>query len=282
MQSLILMLLSIVAFMAISTVLIANAIKGFTKKRTDNALSGEVDKKEAFSPIYKKYPSADLATWRRLLSNIGLVGALGLTIVIINYRVYEDIKPIEVEVPVVYTDELAEIPVTTVPPPPVMVVKTPEIKEVPDDEVLEEAQVQMEEEPQEQVVYGPPSDGPVGPPVAAPVAAPVVEDEEPLLFVEEMPAPDGGMGSFYAYLAKNMKYPEQAKRLGIEGRVFVQFVVEKNGKITDIKIQKGIGAGCDEEAVRVLSSHPAWKPGKQRGRPVRVKMVIPIMFKLAG
>ena len=78
-----------------------------------------------------------------------------------------------------------------------------------------------------------------------------------------------------------MKYPNQARRMGIEGRVFVQFVVDKDGQLTEIKAVKGIGAGCDEEAVRVLKSAPKWKPGKQRGRPVKVRMILPITFKLS-
>jgi protein TonB len=68
--------------------------------------------------------------------------------------------------------------------------------------------------------------------------------------------------------------------MGVEGRVFVEFVVNRDGSIVDVRSIKGIGAGCDEEAVRIVQSAPAWKPGKQRGKPVRQKMVIPIIFKL--
>ncbi len=79
-----------------------------------------------------------------------------------------------------------------------------------------------------------------------------------------------------------MKYPSQARRMGIEGRVYLQFVVDRDGSITDIQAVKGIGAGCDEEAVRVMKTVPKFKPGKQRGVPVRVRMVMPISFKLAN
>jgi protein TonB len=78
-----------------------------------------------------------------------------------------------------------------------------------------------------------------------------------------------------------MKYPAQARRMGIEGKVFVEFVVDKDGTLTEVKTVKGIGAGCDEEAVRVIQSAPKWKPGKQRGRPVKVRMILPIIFKLS-
>ncbi|MEQ9442262.1 MAG: TonB family protein [Cyclobacteriaceae bacterium] len=98
--------------------------------------------------------------------------------------------------------------------------------------------------------------------------------------VEEQPDFEGGMGAFYRYVANEMTYPLQARQTGVEGRVFVQFVVEKDGSLSDVKAVKGIGAGCDNEAVRVLQNAPAFKPGKQRGKPVRVRMVMPITFKL--
>jgi len=77
-----------------------------------------------------------------------------------------------------------------------------------------------------------------------------------------------------------MRYPVQARRMGIEGRVFVQFVVQKDGSLQEIQVIKGIGAGCDEEAVRVIKKSKNWKPGKQRGRAVKVRMIIPIVFRL--
>jgi TonB family protein len=97
---------------------------------------------------------------------------------------------------------------------------------------------------------------------------------------EEQPMPQGGMVNFYQYISKSLVYPKLAKRKGIEGRVFVQFVIDKTGKPTDIKILRGIGAGCDEETIRLISESPLWVPGKQRGRPVKVKMSLPIQFKL--
>jgi protein TonB len=77
-----------------------------------------------------------------------------------------------------------------------------------------------------------------------------------------------------------MKYPEEAKELGVQGKVFVTFVVEVDGSITDVKVLRGIGSGCDDEAVRVVKSMPKWVPGKQRGVPVRVQFNLPINFKL--
>ena len=77
-----------------------------------------------------------------------------------------------------------------------------------------------------------------------------------------------------------MKYPEEAKEIGIQGKVYVTFVVEVDGSITDVKVLRGIGSGCDDEAVRVVKSMPKWVPGKQRGVPVRVQFNLPINFKL--
>ena len=88
------------------------------------------------------------------------------------------------------------------------------------------------------------------------------------------------MSAFYKYVATTLRYPAQARRMGIEGKVFVQFVVDKDGSLTDVQAIKGIGAGCDEEAVRVISKAKKWKPGKQRGRAVKVRMILPITFKL--
>lgn len=117
------------------------------------------------------------------------------------------------------------------------------------------------------------------------VVAPPVEEahdpKEPYTIVEEMPEFPGGNDALFAYIAKELKYPEQAIEEGIEGVVFVTFVVEADGKITGVKVIRGIGGGCDEEAVRVVRGMPNWKPGKQRGEAVRVKYNLPIRYKLA-
>lgn len=98
--------------------------------------------------------------------------------------------------------------------------------------------------------------------------------------VEEQPQYEGGMDAFYRYVANEMTYPLQARQMGVEGRVDVQFVIEKDGSLSDVKAIKGIGAGCDSEAVRVVQNASSFKPGTQRGKPVRVRMVMPIIFKL--
>lgn len=91
----------------------------------------------------------------------------------------------------------------------------------------------------------------------------------------------GGLSAFYEYVATNIKYPKRAKTMDVTGTVYVQFIIDKDGSLTELKTLKGIGLGCDEEAIRVLENSPKWNPGKQRGRAVRVRMVLPITFSLA-
>lgn len=105
------------------------------------------------------------------------------------------------------------------------------------------------------------------------------EDTTIFTLAEVQPRPVGGYELFYAQLSKNLKYPKQAIRNGVDGKVYVEFVVDRSGKINHMKILKGIGAGCDEEAMRVLSLMN-WEPGKQRGKPVHVRMVMPVVFKV--
>ena len=97
---------------------------------------------------------------------------------------------------------------------------------------------------------------------------------------EVMPEFPGGEQAMMKFVAENVQYPEEAKEKEISGRVLVSFIVEKNGSINEVKVMKGIGGGCNEEAVRVISAMPKWKPGKQEGKPVRVSYMMPITYKL--
>ncbi|MEX1241936.1 MAG: TonB family protein [Cyclobacteriaceae bacterium] len=98
--------------------------------------------------------------------------------------------------------------------------------------------------------------------------------------VERQPEFEGGIGAFRSYIMNEIKYPLQARQAGVEGQVDVQFVVGKDGSLSDVRAIKGIGAGCDAEAVRVMQNAPRFKPGTQNGKPVFVRMVVPITFKL--
>ena len=111
-------------------------------------------------------------------------------------------------------------------------------------------------------------------------AEPEEETDQIFTIVEESASPKGGIAAFYKYVSDKIKYPPQARRMGIEGRVFVEFVIAKDGTLTEVKAIKGIGAGCDEEAVRIVQSAPPWNPGKQRGKPVKQRYTLPIIFKL--
>jgi TonB family protein len=106
--------------------------------------------------------------------------------------------------------------------------------------------------------------------------------DEVFTVVEKAAQPEGGLEQYYQYIAQNLKYPAQARRMGIEGKVFVQFVVNKDGSVSDVEAIKGIGAGCDEEAVRVIAASPKWIPATQRGKEVRLRMVMPITFQLGS
>lgn len=109
-----------------------------------------------------------------------------------------------------------------------------------------------------------------------------VSDDDAIFFVvEEQAEFPGGMEAMYAYIQKNLIYPEKAKEKGIEGRVFVQFVIEKDGSISNVKILRGIGGGCDEAAKEMVEKMPKWKPGTQKGKPVRCQFNLPINFELS-
>lgn len=112
--------------------------------------------------------------------------------------------------------------------------------------------------------------------------AEVQDPNAPLNFVEEMPVYPGGQDAMFAYISKNLKYPQEAMDKGIQGTDHVSFVVEKDGSINAVKTLRGIGGGCDEESVRVLQGMPKWTPGKQQGKEVRVQCNLPIRFKLAA
>lgn len=119
---------------------------------------------------------------------------------------------------------------------------------------------------------------------AAPSKGTVVEaapvEEQVFTVVEQQPEFPGGIAEMYKFLSKNIKYPSAASRANVQGKVFLTFVVNTDGSIQDVQVLKGLGFGTDEEAIRVVKTMPKWKPGKQSGRPVRVKYNLPINFQL--
>ncbi len=169
-------------------------------------------------------------------------------------------------------EETLEVPPTEQPPPPAPVIQQPQVVEVPDEEeIKEDIKVNLDVEVTEEAKVEQ---------IVVQAEEPKEETDEIFTVVEESAAPKGGMAAFYKYVGEKIKYPAQARRMGIEGRVFVEFVINKDGSLSDVKAIKGIGAGCDEEAVRIIQSAPSWTPGKQRGKPVKQRYTLPIIFKL--
>jgi len=238
------------------------------------AKSSSATEQEKSNPLIKKYKHANLQRYAKVFGNIGLIVALLFIIWAFEKKQYDDAGLLDLGQVEDDFEDIIEIPPTEQPPPPPPKIKLPEIIEVPDEEEIEEEiEVELdvevtEETVVEEIVFE---------------EAPEEENVDEIFTIVEEPAGfPGGLSAFYAFLKKEIKYPRQAQRMGIEGRVFVQFVVERDGRLTDIKVVKGIGAGCDEEAVRVLKASPKWKPGKQRGRAVRQKMIQNILFKFSN
>jgi protein TonB len=120
--------------------------------------------------------------------------------------------------------------------------------------------------------------------IVEPVQEPVKEEPKPeteIRWAEEMPSYPGGQDALYSVISSNINYPDIAKRAGIIGKVLLSFVIEKDGSVSNIRIERGIGGGCDEEAIKAVSKLDKWNPGIQNGRPVRVRMMIPIFFRLS-
>lgn len=105
-------------------------------------------------------------------------------------------------------------------------------------------------------------------------------DNEVLQVVDEMPEYPGGIGSLMKYLSENIKYPPRALQEGREGRVIIQFVINRDGSVVEAKVRNSVYSDLDEEALRVVNSMPKWKPGKHKGKFVRVKFNLPITFKI--
>lgn len=222
----------------------------------------------------KKSPEHDLNKKSGMHLNLGLTLSLLVVILAFEWPNRGDEEIMDFGELDADFEDIMEIPPTEQPPPPPPKVQIPEIIEVPDEEEIEEEiEVELDVEVTEETIVED---------IVFEEAPEEEEVDEIFTIVEDQPEFPGGMAAFYEFVGKKMKYPSQARRMGIEGRVYVEFIVDKDGTVTDVRAVKGIGAGCDEEAVRVMKTVPKFKPGKQRGRPVKVKMVMPIYFKLAN
>ncbi|MEO1652983.1 MAG: energy transducer TonB, partial [Bacteroidota bacterium] len=203
----------------------------------------------------KKNPKKDVNRSTGMFFNVGLAVSIAAVIFFFELKFYDDLETIDLGTLDADETELIDIPITEIPPPPPPVLQQPEIVEIPDEEEIEEqVEMELDVEVEEETV----PDVPVK--IDAPPPPPPVEEAEPDFFevVESMPEPQGGRKAFYQFIGNKLKYPKQARRMGVEGMVVVQMIVDKDGSLTDFKVVKGIGAGCDEEALRVLKLAPKW------------------------
>lgn len=224
----------------------------------------------------KKSPNADLESKKLTFRLIGLVLTLLIIWRVFEYRSYDKqtIDNLQTTVEVI-EEEMVEITKQEQPKvqPPQPKPQVTQIQVVEDDvEVEDEIDINAEvdqNEVIEEYEFTPPE-----------IEEEEIVEAEIFKVVEEMPEFPGGAAKMLEYIQKNIKYPMMARESDIQGRVFVSFVVEPDGSISNVGILRGIGGGCDEEALRVVQSMPKWKPGKQRGSAVRCSFTVPIIFKL--
>lgn len=259
--------------------------KNKSLKEEPSSDSLHIQNKKEIKPHSTKNLS-DLISWKYergnkqkrnsvLFFSIGLCFSLISIITAFEWKFYENGELVDFGSKDATYEELIDVPPTKqqLKPPTKMV--QPRVIEIPnEEEIIEDIEIDLdiemtEEQVIEKIIFDEPE-----------IEMEEEKTEEVFIFVEQQPEPYGGMQDFYNYLSQNLCYPAPAQKVGIDGRVFIQFVVEKDGSLTNIEVAKGISMGCDEEATRVLSMSPKWKPGKQRGRPVRVQMIIPIVFRL--
>ena len=225
----------------------------------------------------KKTPKADLENKKSTWLLVGYVIVLAFMFIAFEWTK----RDIKIDTSQAITDLVFEeeiIPITeqpeqaAPPPPPAAPPIAETLTIVEDDADVEETTIATSEETNQAVEIK-----------YVPVAVEEEEPEEQTIFevVEQMPEfPNGGMAGLMQYLSKNIKYPTIAQENGTQGRVTVQFVVNRDGSIVDAKVLRGVDPYLDKEAIRVISSMPKWKPGMQRGKAVRVKYTVPVVFRL--
>lgn len=233
----------------------------------------------------KKSKKADLEKTRGTSMLIGYIVALAVMFAAFEWttRDYVETEPVVYSAYAPMEEEIVPItqPIfTAAPPPPADAPQVAEILDIVDnnEEIVEEKIA--ESESTTEAISGPVAQV-TGPVATGPVAIEEASDEgEIFQVVEQMPEFPGGMQALMAYLSKNIKYPSVAQDNGIQGRVLVSFVVNKDGSIVDPEVIKSVDAALDKEAMRVIKAMPKWNPGKQRGKPVRVKYTVPVLFRL--
>ncbi|MBQ9522553.1 MAG: energy transducer TonB [Paludibacteraceae bacterium] len=222
----------------------------------------------------KKSPEASLEDKKLTYVLLGFIFVLSICYVALEWTEKEVTKYEVSDTEFTFEEEI-EIQQTTqetTPPPPPPPVQEVEVLNVVEDDVeTETIEINTEDDKDVEVV------------IAAPIEAPEEEEDENVIFVkvEAMPEFPGGMAELRKYLAQNVKYPVIAQENGIQGRAICQFTVNQDGSIVEIEVVRTAGdASLDKEAVRVIKSMPKWKPGEHRGKKVRVKYTLPIVFRL--
>ena len=222
----------------------------------------------------KKSPKANLENKKLMFIQIGMVISLLIAWLAFEHKNYDKR---EIDESLLNREIVEDLEMTEItkqeeqkPQPVELPKQTTQLEIVQDDVEVEDIEINAEVDQQEVIEEYVPVE----------VEEEEVREQEIFQIVEEMPSFPGGEAKLMEYVAKNIKYPQIARETGIQGRVFVGFVVEPDGSISNVKLLRGIGGGCDEEAMRVIKSLPKWKPGKQRGKAVRVSYQIPVFFKL--
>ena len=220
----------------------------------------------------KKSPKANLENKKLTFILIGLIVSLAVAWAVFEIKSYDKRELVDIgRTAEVVEEEMVEITKQEQKPQPVEVPKqTTQIQVVEDDVEVDDVEINAEVDQNEQLEEYVPVE----------IEEDDVVEQEIFTIVEEMPEFPGGMNKLAEYLAKNIKYPQMARESGIQGRVFVNFVVEPDGSVSNVTVMRSLGGGCDEEAMRVVKSMPKWKPGKQRGKAVRVSYILPVNFKL--
>ena len=222
----------------------------------------------------RKTPKADLERKRPFFIEIGLILSLALVFLGFEWKQYDN-SGSEFETEADYNVE-ENIVVNTEREKQKPKKKKPESQklEIVEDDVEVDDELDIDAEADESTEiedYEP-----------VEVSDPEANEKEIFQVVEEQPSFPGGDKARKEFIRNNLEYPQMARESGISGTVYVTFVVEPDGSVTNVRVRRGIGGGCDKEAVRVVRNMPKWNPGEQRGKKVRVQFNMPIRFKLSG
>lgn len=226
----------------------------------------------------KKSPKADLEGKKGIFFEVGLALALAILLLAFEWKSSsEEVSQFQTVAEEQIEEEI--IPITQQmlkpPPPPPAAPKLSDLLNIVEDESSIDEELEIEDADDESENRDVPDITDFGP-----YDGEDTGDEDVFMVVEDMPQFPGG--NVTRWIAKNVKYPVLAQENGIQGKVFIKFVIEKDGSITDVQVSRGVDASLDKEAVRVIKAMPKWKPGKQRGKAVRVSYTLPINFQLSN